>query len=153
MFTFVKCSLTTQCYYGTVLCLVPYCSVDNKGQFLWRLVTQNCSCWSCCYNGLFDKLFFQNGGGNWQHYELDQISFFTESAHWADSVIESRCLSVCTSVCVYVCPLWRRPFLSMERSSSHPPQKILNSTIFLIFFTPNEVPENHIKILTLLSRG
>ena len=32
---------------------------------------------------------------------------FTESAHWADSVIELRCPSVCPSVClsVCVCPL------------------------------------------------
>ena len=44
------------------------------------------------------------------------IKIFTELAHWADSVIESRCPSVCMSVC----PLWRRPFLSLERSSSHP---------------------------------
>ena len=29
------------------------------------------------------------------------LCLFTESAHWADSVIESRC----PSVCVYVCPL------------------------------------------------
>ena len=32
--------------------------------------------------------------------------FFTEPAHWADSVIESRCpsagLSVCLCVCMYV---------------------------------------------------
>ena len=27
---------------------------------------------------------------------------FTESAHWADSVIESRCPCVCTSVCMSV---------------------------------------------------
>ena len=27
---------------------------------------------------------------------------FTESAHWADSVIESRCPCVCTSACVFV---------------------------------------------------
>ena len=30
-------------------------------------------------------------------------AIFTESAHWADSVIESRCPSVC--VCVCMCPL------------------------------------------------
>ena len=28
---------------------------------------------------------------------------FTESAHWADSVIESRCPFVCLSVCLFVC--------------------------------------------------
>ena len=27
---------------------------------------------------------------------------FTESAHWADSVIESQCPSVCLFVCVFV---------------------------------------------------
>ena len=40
----------------TIMCLVLYCLLVNKGQFLWRLVTQNCSCWSCCYNGIFDTV-------------------------------------------------------------------------------------------------
>ena len=38
------------------------------------------------------------------HYTTENNTF-TESAHWADSVIEPRCPSVCTSVCLCVCPL------------------------------------------------
>ena len=32
-------------------------------------------------------------------------ALFTESAHWVDSVIESRCPYACMYVCMYVCPL------------------------------------------------
>ena len=36
--------------------------------------------------------------------------FFTESAHWADSVIELRCPSVCLFVCLSVCLCHRVQF-------------------------------------------
>ena len=52
--------------------------------------------------------------------KLNQI--FIESAHWADSIIESRCPYVCLCVCLCVCPLPMQFFLrgrtGVDRHSS-----------------------------------
>ena len=49
---------------------------------------------------LLSATFFQNG---YKHCQQLIENIFIESAHWADSIIESRCpLYVCMYVCMFV---------------------------------------------------
>ena len=48
---------------------------------------------------------------------LGNITFFTELAHWADSVIESRCPCACLSVYLSVFDIAKHPLPSVLESS------------------------------------
>ena len=51
---------------------------------------------------------------------------FTESAHWADSVLESQCPSVCVSVCAIVCSGFQGISLALRSNDQFPGHSLVH---------------------------
>ena len=80
------------CVWGRVTCVMCHmshvtCHVSQFFSSFFLLESGGVSWWRVCYLWGLPRLAFR---------------LFTESAHWADSVIESQCPSVCMSVCLFV---------------------------------------------------
>ena len=75
------------------------------------------------------------------------IFHFTELAHWADSVLESRCLFAG----MFVCPLWRRHPLAFERSSPQVTRPEPRPLIGPPLHTPWEGPYRPLRVTCHIS--
>ena len=70
---------------------------------------------------LLDNLIAKSFCANIRHHKsniytqwLRKILIFIESAHWADSIIESRCPSVCVCVCPFSMRVFSRPLIGPQ---------------------------------------